>query len=115
MTGLQHLAVVDEAPVGTEEVGGVDIAEKEVEEDMVEAEIVVAGAVSNPSECSLIQGLTYDPDLAYRGRGDGEFRGRGEGKERKIMHIIVGTYLGWCLSGYRGRGDGEWRGRGEGK
>jgi len=50
--GLQHVAVVDEAPVARGEVGGVDIVEREVVEDMVEGAlteiaIVVAGAVSN--------------------------------------------------------------------
>lgn len=118
MTGLQHRAVVDEAPVGREEVGEVDIAEREVDGGMAEGdltEIVVAGVVSDPSGRSLIRRLTYDLDSAYRGRGDGEFRGRGEGKERKPMHVIVDTDFGSCLSGYRGRGDGEWRGRGEGE
>ena len=50
MTGLQRVAVVDEVSVAREEVGGADIAEKEVDEDMVEGaltEIVVAGAVSS--------------------------------------------------------------------
>jgi len=71
--------------VAIEEAGEVDTAEKEAdEEDMVEGltEIVVAGAVSDSSERSLNRRLTYDLDLAYRGRGDGEFRGRGDGMKR---------------------------------
>jgi len=52
MMDLQHVAVVDEAPVAREEVGGVGIVEREVDEGMVEGAlteivIVVAGAVSN--------------------------------------------------------------------
>ena len=89
MMGLKHKAAVDEVSVEREEVGGVDIGEKEAGEDMVEGaltEIAVAGAVSGPSECSLIRRLIYDLDLAHRGRGDGEFRGRGEGKERKHVY-----------------------------
>ena len=92
IAGLRHKVVVDEASVAREEVGEVDTAEKEVgEEDTVvggPTEIVVAGAVSGSSECSLIRNLTYDLDSAYRGRGDGEFRGRGEGMERKPICIL---------------------------
>lgn len=110
MTGLQLIAVVDEVPVAIEEVGGVDTVENEGIE-----EIVVVGAVSDLSERSLIQRLTYDPDLAHRGRGDGEFRGRGDGKERNLCISLLILILGWCSPGYRSRGDGEWRSRGDGE
>jgi len=43
MTGLQHMAVVDEVPVAIEGVGGVDIAENEGIEG-APTEIVVVGA-----------------------------------------------------------------------
>jgi len=43
---LRRLAVVDEASAAREEVGEEDIAEKEVDGDMVEGEIVVVGAIS---------------------------------------------------------------------
>lgn len=61
MTGLQHLAVVDEVSVAREGVGEVDIAEKEVDEDMAEGaltEIAVVVVVSSPLERSLIWRLT---------------------------------------------------------
>lgn len=100
MTGLQHIAVADEAPVAIEEAGGVDIAENE---DGAPTEIVVAGVVSGLSEYSLIRRLTYDPDSAYRGRGDGEFRGRGEGNERElcISSLILSSSRSPCSRRWR--------------
>jgi len=86
------MAVVDEAPVAREEVGGADTAEKGAgEETTVEGhmEIVVVGVVSGSPERSLIRRSTSDLFSAYRGRGDGEFRGRGEGIERKHICVIL--------------------------
>lgn len=115
MTGLQHIAVVDEAPVAIEGVGGVDIVENEGIEG-APTEIVVVGVVSGLSERSLTRRLTHDPDLAHRGRGDGEFRGRGDGKGRNLCISSPTLILGWRSPGHRGgRGDGEWRSRGDGE
>ena len=116
MVDLQHMAVVDEAPVTREGAGGEDTVGT-VGEDPVEGalmEIAVAGVVSGSLERSLVWRLTYNLGSAHRGRGGGDFRGRGEGKGNlRVLFLILTNYL--YLSGYRGRGDGEWRGRGDGE
>lgn len=115
MTGLQHRAAADRDSVVREEVGEVDITEKEADGSMVEGEIVVPGVVSSLSRCSLIRGLTIiSTQLTVVGE---TVNTEDMGKVREeSLHTPASTLiLGLGSPGYRRRGDGEWRGRGDGE
>ena len=115
MTGLQHRAAADRDSVVREEVGEVDITEKEVDGSMVEGEIVVPGVVSSLSRCSLIRGLTIiSTQLTVVGETVNT-EDMGKVREENLHTPAPTLILGLGSSGYRRRGDGEWRGRGDGE
>jgi hypothetical protein len=115
MTGLQHRAAADRDSVVREEVGEVDITEKEVDGSMVEGEIVVPGVVSSLSRCSLIRGLTtVSTQLTVVGETVNT-EDMGKVREENLHTPASTLILGLGSSGYRRRGDGEWRGRGDGE